>query len=562
VKAQFIMRNIILLFYCIWTGWSFNLLQAQVVKLPGGSGYAVPVEGSTEEDESLLFDPKTGLHNWTDPTQTISYYFLIRTKGELKVDIRMKSKTAGNQVALILAGHPFVLNVPQGKFQNVHAGSVQIKDTGFLRIDLKSMKAKGSIADVESILLSGKAAEDLRWNDKSRRNAASVHLLYELPDTLNAIAFFNQVTVPLKEDPLHSYFMACGFARGYFGMQVNSDQERRVIFSVWDAGNEAVDRNKVADSNKVLLRGKGEQVVAEDFGNEGTGGHSHWVYPWKAGETYSFYVTAMPDSATNATVYTGYFLVPEINKWKLIASFKSPRDAKYLHGLYSFVENFWGVNGQLHREAFFGNGYVKLDNGKWYELNKAKFSTDATGRAGDRLDFGGGVRENRFYLWNGGFRLPDAQYGQVLTRLPLNKEPSVDLYQNADTLFQAEKDKAAIISAIRSGKFDTTGSLQGMYYKILKEGTGKPVLVSDTVVARYKGTLLDGRLFDETKSDPATFPLKRLIKGWQIGLPLCRVGGAIRLIIPSALAYGIRDRGMKIPPNQVLVFDIEVLGTK
>jgi FKBP-type peptidyl-prolyl cis-trans isomerase len=56
--------------------------------------------------------------------------------------------------------------------------------------------------------------------------------------------------------------------------------------------------------------------------------------------------------------------------------------------------------------------------------------------------------------------------------------------------------------------------------------------------------------------------LKRLIKGWQIGLPLCRVGGAIRLIIPSALAYSIRDRGMKIPPNQVLVFDIEVLGTK
>jgi hypothetical protein len=74
------MRNIILLFCCIWTGLSFKVSQAQSVQLPGGSGYAVPVEGSTGEDESVLFDPKIGLHNWTDPTQTISYYFLIERR--------------------------------------------------------------------------------------------------------------------------------------------------------------------------------------------------------------------------------------------------------------------------------------------------------------------------------------------------------------------------------------------------------------------------------------------------------------------------------------------------
>ena len=86
--------------------------------------------------------------------------------------------------------------------------------------------------------------------------------------------------------------------------------------------------------------------------------------------------------------------------------------------------------------------------------------------------------------------------------------------------------------------------------------------LTDTVIARYKGALLDGEIFDQTKDKPATFPLARLIKGWQIGVPLCRVGGAIRLIIPSALAYSIRDRGYLIPPNQVLVFDIEVLIVK
>ena len=69
-------------------------------------------------------------------------------------------------------------------------------------------------------------------------------------------------------------------------------------------------------------------------------------------------------------------------------------------------------------------------------------------------------------------------------------------------------------------------------------------------------------MFDQTKDKPAIFPLKRLIKGWQIGLTMCKVGGKIRLIIPSAIAYSIRSRSSKIPPNSVLVFDIEVLSAK
>jgi FKBP-type peptidyl-prolyl cis-trans isomerase FklB len=61
---------------------------------------------------------------------------------------------------------------------------------------------------------------------------------------------------------------------------------------------------------------------------------------------------------------------------------------------------------------------------------------------------------------------------------------------------------------------------------------------------------------------PATFPLNNLIKGWQIGLSLCKVGGKIRLIIPSGLAYSIRNRATEIPPNSILVFDITVLDVK
>ncbi|MEP7319174.1 MAG: DUF3472 domain-containing protein, partial [Panacibacter sp.] len=359
------------------------------------------------------------------------------------------------------------------------------------------------------------------------------------------------------------YFMACGFARGYFGIQVNSPTERRVIFSVWDAGNEAVDRNKVADSNRVQLIAKGEGVTASDFGNEGTGGHSHWVYNWHADSTYKFLVTVAPDSATQTTTYAAYFYAPELQTWKFIAAFKAVKDGGYLNHLYSFVENFSGVNGQLQRKAFFSNQWVQEDEGQWKEVTKATFSCDATGRSKDRIDFGGGATANQFYLWNGGFYKSNADYGDTLNHIENKERPAINLYHHADSANQALRDVGEINTAVRSGKADTTGSVNGVYYKIVKEGSGAFVSITDTVTVFYKGSLFkNGFVFNETKDGPATFPLNRLIKGWQLGLPKCTVGGTIRLIIPSGLAYSIRNRSGDIPPNSILVFDITVKEVK
>ena len=310
------------------------------------------------------------------------------------------------------------------------------------------------------------------FNPKARRNAASVHLRYPLADSIKAIAFYNEITIPAGADIVHSYYMACGFKRGYFGIQVNSPTERRVIFSVWDAGNEAVDRNKVADSNKVQLLAKGEDVYADGFGNEGTGGHSHWVYPWKTGETYKLMVTALADSASQTTIYTGYFFLPELQKWKLIASFKAPHDGQTLRNLYSFSENFVGLNGQLQRKALFGNQWIQRPNGQWKELTQSTFSYDATGKAGDRIDYGGGVEDGKFYLWNGGFKKATASFGDVFNRAAANQRPNIDWAKNADSAKQAEKDLQMIFTAVKNKEIDTTGSKEGVYYHILKEGNG------------------------------------------------------------------------------------------
>ena len=533
------------------------------VSIPACTAYAVPAEASNKNDKSILFSEKNGLQNWGSKEQQVQFYFNLRKTGQLKLALLLKNDMAGNTLSATVAGKKFSVAVPKSSdFKKITIGNVQVKEPGFYVLTLSSLLNKGkTVADIKSLELSGEAMQDIHFNAKPRKNAASVHLLYPLDDSMKAVTFYNEVTIPKDADVLHTYFMACGFARGYFGMQVNSTTERRVIFSVWDAGNEAVDRNKVNEENKVTLMAKGENVFVDGFGNEGTGGHSHLVYNWKAGETYKFLVTASTDSATVTTSYAGYFFIPEEQKWKLIACFKAPRDGKPLRKLYSFVEDFDGNNGQLFRKANFGNQWIRRENGDWKEITQSTFSYDATGKAGDRIDYGGGTEDNKFYLWNGGFKNSATKFGDAYTRMPTNQKPTIDFYKNVDSAVEAAKETTTIINAIQAKTIDTSGTANGVYYKFLREGTGPLVSINDTLVVHYKGQLLNGFVFDETKDKPATFPLKRLIKGWQAGLPLCRQGGKIRLIIPSSLAYSIRNINT-IPPNSILIFDVEVVEIK
>lgn len=538
-----------------------SLLQAQSVKIPAFTGYAVPAE----TDEQYLFSEKKGLSNWTDSRQTIHWFFKVQQTGELELSFHTKAINTGSDIIVAVAGKKFPLKlVSSAASKKIKIGKVAITDTGFYQITLSCQKKIGKlIANIQSIELEGKPTEGMHFNPVARRNAASVHLKYPTEDTAKIIGFYNELMVPEGNDPLYSYYMACGFKRGYFGMQVNSLTERRIIFSVWDAGNEAIDPKKVPDSNKVKLLGKGDGVITNEFGNEGTGGHSHFVYPWKAGEKYQFLVTALTDSAKSSTIYSGYFFMPETGRWKLIASFSAPKDGNYLQNLYSFSENFWGVNGQLERKVYIGNQWIQKANGRWEEILTGKFSYDATGRSGHRIDYGAGVEGKQFYLSHGGFKPSNISYGNTIFRQASGIRPQVDLNKNHDSLAQALLDDGIIKMAVKNKQIDTTGSVSDIYYNIVQQGTGKNIKVTDTVTVYYKGSLLsNGNIFDQTKEKPATFPLNRLIKGWQLAVPKINVGGKITIYIPSGQAYGIRTRSKDIPVNSVLVFDIEVLEAR
>ena len=104
----------------------------------------------------------------------------------------------------------------------------------------------------------------------------------------------------------------------------------------------------------------------------------------------------------------------------------------------------------------------------------------------------------------------------------------------------------------------------GLQYKVITEGKGKQPKGTDTVVAHYRGTLINGTEFDSSyqRNEPASFPVAGVIKGWQEALPLMKEGAKWQVYIPADLAYGPRGAGGAIGPNEALVFDIELLSVK
>lgn len=125
------------------------------------------------------------------------------------------------------------------------------------------------------------------------------------------------------------------------------------------------------------------------------------------------------------------------------------------------------------------------------------------------------------------------------------------------------KDESQITAFAAANSYTVTKHSSGLYYQILDPGTGATPTAASRISITYKGTFLSGETFDEqtapnnTSANPA-WALSGLIEGWKIGIPLIKEGGRIRLIVPSALAYGCEDY-YGIPGNSVLFFDVTLV---
>jgi heme-degrading monooxygenase HmoA len=381
------------------------------------SAYADPVEGEVQISDH-------GVSNWNGSMQTLTWYGQFETTGAIDVAVELKLPAGAPSSLTMTLGEQSRSVTVKGDEQavvRVDFGRFEIERVGYQSFRLSSDNDAGaSNGEPVALVIDGAVTKDAHFNLLPRRNAASVHLAYPVPEGMQVSAFYCEMTA--IEDPLYTYYMACGWHRGYFGMQVNHPNERRIIFSVWDSGNEAIERGKVANENRVQLVAKGDDVYSGDFGNEGTGGHSHLKFLWKTGEKQRFLVTAEPVDATH-TIFAGYYFHPEKNEWMLISSWNAPKEGGRLRGLYSFSENFAGENGHLLRKALYTNQWIRTAEGKWLELTRATFSHDVTGRA-DRRDRSMGVEDGDFFLSHGGFVDGYTEFGKPFDRPAVGKSPA------------------------------------------------------------------------------------------------------------------------------------------
>jgi FKBP-type peptidyl-prolyl cis-trans isomerase len=159
-------------------------------------------------------------------------------------------------------------------------------------------------------------------------------------------------------------------------------------------------------------------------------------------------------------------------------------------------------------------------------------------------------------------RMTDAQVKTVMDDLQKTMEAKAaaedaklaETNQKAGDAFLAENAKKEGVKTTPSG----------LQYKVLKAGTGKvSPKATDTVSVRYKGTLVSGKQFDASGDKAVSFPLNRVIKGWTEGMQLMKVGDTFQFVIPPKLAYeDSPPPGAPIGPNEVLVFEVELLDIK
>jgi len=158
-------------------------------------------------------------------------------------------------------------------------------------------------------------------------------------------------------------------------------------------------------------------------------------------------------------------------------------------------------------------------------------------------------------------KLSDQEIEQTLQAFETRVKASAQAKAEKDAKESEAKGKAFRDAFAKEKGVKTTST--GLQYQVEKEGTGAAPKDSDTVVVNYKGTLVDGKEFDNSyaRNEPLSFRLDGVIPGWTEGLKHIKKGGKIKLVIPPELAYG-KTGVPGIPANSTLVFEVELLDIK
>lgn len=419
------------------TSASLLCLLTLLVVVDGQQRLAIPLGGnswiSTLSGAGNETITANGWQNWTESDTVFSTYIYLAKTGTLSLWAVFDVPNGQSQIQCTIENVAKRFTV-KGNGRRTRIGGWKIKKPGYVRIDMKGLNKSGpTFGSVANLLISGSAIDSRTAFVKNNqdnyfywgRRGPSVHLNYDTTQLGNEIQYFySEIMVPRGNDVIGSYFMANGFGEGYFGIQVNSETERRILFSVWSPF-QTDDPKTIPPDKKIVLLRKGEGVVTGEFGNEGSGGQSFLRYHWRAGETYRFLLAGEPVK-NNYTNYTAWFYVAPEQRWRLIASFSRPATSTYLKRLYSFLENFNPETGNVTRKAYFQNQWVRTKNGEWKPIKQATFTYDNTAAQNYRLDYSGGEENGKFYLRNCGFFSDNTPYQSLFSHQTVSSAPKID----------------------------------------------------------------------------------------------------------------------------------------
>lgn len=158
--------------------------------------------------------------------------------------------------------------------------------------------------------------------------------------------------------------------------------------------------------------------------------------------------------------------------------------------------------------------------------------------------------------------MTDEQMREIITKVQKQQMSKIAAMEAKISSENLAKSKEFLDKNKKNSDVKTTAS--GLQYIELVPGNGQSPKISDQVTVNYRGTLIDGTEFDSSysRNESSTFPLENLIPGWQEALTMMKPGSKWKLFVPPNLAYGDKGAGNVIPPNSLLIFEIELVDVK
>jgi hypothetical protein len=500
-------------------------------RLEGGHGYIWPFVSS---NAGLSMEEKGSLTSWTNKDRKARWY-LYQPAGKYDFGLIMAMSPVGSKRDFKITCTPAYEGLElepverefsytgrgSSKLDTVLALSVNIPKDGYFLYELESKNTTGNIT-ISSLALTGHTTPTAGIVGTPHLtdylSSPSVHLHYtstQAPNTNSYDWIYQEVLVPPVEEGFShtaTYWESIGFRGGYLGLQNNTDEWRRILFSVWDQIDTDVynkaERPLPVDS-LVSLVDKGDSIQANGFGGEGTGGQSYRQHAqtWREGIPVKFLFNVRRDEAECTTCpsgkkptvilsawYCAYELdapdlddVPaELKGWKYVASWRRPFHDVYQNGTGSFIENFSWANGHLPRKGYYYNTYNRhQQTGHWYHFNES-WGSHTDGQTGQRPDIEFGVspdpgHTNQFYMLSGGygstkktpgtFRVPYVPIEDFPYLNDLDLQPFVDRVNLAMEREKAEQD-------LLKSKKDKTGWTMAYYSSQEPNDNGGPRLAN------------------------------------------------------------------------------------